>query len=152
MKAVLAVLTLALGAAHGSYNPYYAGFNPYAAAWPALGLYNPHVAPLVHQIPSLSGTYAYHDGIRPTVVQANNDGYANPHAVNGLYSPHLLNPHAASLGYYGHGLGYPHKTVVQANLGSGGDPWGIAALYGTGIYGVGYHNYVPASISKYLLG
>ncbi|XP_055540274.1 uncharacterized protein LOC129726974 [Wyeomyia smithii] len=155
MKVALVAFLLALGVVvQGSYHPLYPGYNPFAALQ-ALGLYNPFV-PLAPQVP-FSGTYAYHDGIRPTVVQANNGGYRFPYGVPSpvRYSWHpwtapvaapVVPPAAvASYHYLGH-AGYPllpQKTVIQANLGSKSDPWKYGAFYGTGIYGVGFNNYIP---------
>ncbi|XP_053696380.1 uncharacterized protein LOC128743751 [Sabethes cyaneus] len=153
MKIILVGLLLAVGAAHGSYHPYYPGYNPFAALQ-ALGLYNPFV-PLAPQVP-FSGTYAYHDGYRPTVVQANNGGYRYPYGVPspvryswnpwGAPAPVAVPAPPAALTSY-HYLSHPAyplptKTIVQANLGKP-DPWNYGAFYGTGIYGFGFNNYVP---------
>ncbi|XP_055593812.1 uncharacterized protein LOC129745014 [Uranotaenia lowii] len=180
MKILVAIAILTVGVARASYYPaFYPGYNPYAAL-SALGLYHPWIAPPVAPPVPYSGTYSYHDGHRPTVVQANNDGYAFPHvAAKSAYSwdpwthhghsaaaaatwgvpaaaiaTHVHAPAAAAVATTQAVAVHPanpyQKTVVQANLG-GVDPWKYASFYGTGIYGHGWNNYIPAP-AKYWYG
>ncbi|XP_039450950.1 uncharacterized protein LOC120429922 [Culex pipiens pallens] len=108
----------------------------------------PPPVPAVAPAP-ISGTYVFHDGHRPTVVQANNEGYKFPGAAKNLYASwnHPWNPWsvvAAVNAAYQVPTVPVQKTVVQANLGSV-DPWKYGTFYGTGLYGYGFSNYLPAS-------
>ncbi|XP_021703352.1 uncharacterized protein LOC110677064 [Aedes aegypti] len=100
MKIISAILALAIGSSQAAYHPFYHGYNPFAAL-AALGLYNPHMFPAPH-VP-YSGTYSYHDGHKPTVVQANNDGYKFKPAAR------IVQP----VSYAYHDV--PKPTIVQAN-------------------------------------
>ncbi|XP_062705529.1 uncharacterized protein LOC115259294 [Aedes albopictus] len=102
MKIISAILVLVIGSSQALYHPlYHGGYNPFAAL-AALGLYNPYMFPTPH-VP-YSGTYSYHDGHKPTVVQANNDGFKFPKAAK------IVHP----VSYAIHDI--PKPTVVQANV------------------------------------
>ncbi|XP_058825906.1 uncharacterized protein LOC131685901 isoform X2 [Topomyia yanbarensis] len=146
MKLILASIVLVAGAVSATYHPYYHG------------LYNHYVAP-VPAVP-FSGTYSYHDGHRPTVVQVNNGGGGAGHGgVGSVHSiPYAIsNPYpwnswsawrpAAAIHYAPLPVVKPQKTIVQANLGGGLDPWNYGAFYGTGIYGFGFNNYIPVRLA-----
>ncbi|XP_058453843.1 uncharacterized protein LOC131431907 [Malaya genurostris] len=153
MKLILASLLVAASAVSGVYHPYYHGYNPHVALQ-ALGLYSHHfLAPVAAPVAAVpfSGTYAYHDGHRPTVVQTNSGTgiHSVPHTINNLYAWNPWSTWQPTAVHYAPPAPVvkPLKTIVQANLG-GGDPWNYGAFYGTGIYGFGYNNYIPVRLAK----
>ncbi|XP_062552610.1 uncharacterized protein LOC134217809 [Armigeres subalbatus] len=100
MKIISAIVVLVIGVVQASPHPSYYGYDPFGAL-AALGLYNPNLLTPPHT--PYSGTYSYHDGVKPTVVQANNDGYKFSQAAK------IIQPAP----YY---HGPPKPTVVQANI------------------------------------